>query len=291
MFNRITRAFYTSQFRKANAHYQAEKTIGNRDLIQRPGKESVEVILYRPKEIAHMPVFVQIHGGAWVGMDAVDDDEYCARISRELGAFVVNINYQRLYEKPFPYAQEECVDVVKWLISNADSLSIDRNRIVISGGSAGGHIAAGTAILLAQEGIKIAGQILEVPFLDFTNTVKCEFGPIQGLIEKMLKVYPPRLPLDHAVISPCVATKDILCKVADATIIVCGKDPLHPQGEAYAKRLKESGNRVELKMYEKGYHGFGTDKEDEKAEQNEFREDCFWYKINEAKRLYSIYAG
>lgn len=113
MFNRITRAFYTSQFRKANAHYQAEKAIGNRDLIQRPGKESVEVILYRPKEIAHMPVFVQIHGGAWVGMDAVDDDEYCARISRELGAFVVNINYQRLYEKPFPYAQGECVDVVK----------------------------------------------------------------------------------------------------------------------------------------------------------------------------------
>lgn len=79
-----------------------------------------------------MPVFVQIHGGAWVGMDAVDDDRYCLRLSKELGALVVNVNYKRLYEHSFPYAHEEIVDTVKWLRENAEILRIDPKKIVLS---------------------------------------------------------------------------------------------------------------------------------------------------------------
>ena len=150
--------------------YAKMPAIGQRTQIKRSGKPPVNVILHPPKnQSGKAPVFVQIHGGAWVGLDAVMDEEYCQRICDELGAYVVNINYKKLNEKPFPYQQTEVVDTVKWLIANAEKLNIDPNRIVISGGSAGGHITAGAAIMLAEEGIQIAGQIMEVPFLDFIS--------------------------------------------------------------------------------------------------------------------------
>ena len=160
-FTRIKRWFFTTRLKKANEHYKTDKVIGKRGVIERDGKNPVEVIFYYPEKQENMPVFVQVHGGGWVGMDAVDDDAYCDRLSKELGAFVVNVNYKRLYEESFPYCQEEVADVVRWLKKNAESLSIDPDRIVVSGGSAGGHITAGAAILLAHDGIEIAGQVIE----------------------------------------------------------------------------------------------------------------------------------
>lgn len=285
-FTKIKRAIIVAKLNKTNKHYKTEQTIGERSCINREGNEAMEVILYRPEQPAKTPAFVQVHGGGWVGMDAVDDDAYCARLSKELGAFVVNLNYKRLYERNFPYQQAEVVDTVKWLVANAEKLGVDKDKIIISGGSAGGHISAGAAILLAQQDTKIAGQILEVPFLDFAHTVKIDFPQGPKLLEKLFKLFPSQLPLDSGVISPVIASDEVLSKVARAAIIVCGKDPLHPHGEYYAERLKNVGNVVELKMYENGYHGFGTDKADEKPEQEKLREDCFWFKVYEAKKMY-----
>lgn len=288
MFDGIIRAFFTARFRKANAHYSTEKTIGQRGSISRSGKEPVEVIFYYPEKRENAPVVVQIHGGAWVGMDAVDDDGYCARLSKELGAFVVNVNYKRLYERPFPYQQEEAVDTVRWLLANAANLGIDKRKIIVTGGSAGGHITAGTAIMLAREGISIAGQVLEVPFLDFTHKLEINSPQAEKLYDLMLKIYSNKLPREHEVISPVVAPDEIMRKVAPASIIVCGRDPLHPHGEYYAQRLNNLGNSAALKRYENGYHGFGTDKDEERPEQDALREDCFWYKVEEIKRLYRL---
>ncbi|WP_442852304.1 hypothetical protein [Butyrivibrio sp. VCB2006] len=47
---------------------------------------------------------------------------------------------------------------IVWLIKNADELKVDSERIVISSGSAGGHITAGAEILLNREGIQIAAK-------------------------------------------------------------------------------------------------------------------------------------
>ena len=41
-------------------------------------------------------------------------------------------------------------------------------------------------------------------------------------------------------------------------------------------------------MYKDGYHGFGTDKAEEKPEQDKLREDCFRYKVEKARQLYAM---
>ena len=141
-FTAIKRAVMNARFHKVNKHYKTDPVVGDRSYIQREGKEPVEVLFYYPEKRENMPVFVQIHGGAWVGLDAVDDDRYCKRLSEALGAFVVNVNYKRLYDKSFPYPQEEVVDTVKWLKAHAKQLGIDPDRIILSGGSAGGHLTS-----------------------------------------------------------------------------------------------------------------------------------------------------
>ena len=288
-FTRIKRWFFTTRLKKANEHYKTDKVIGERGVIEREGKNPVEVIFYYPEKRENMPVFVQVHGGGWVGMDAVDDDAYCDRLSKELGAFVVNVNYKRLYEESFPYCQEEVADVVRWLKKNAEKLSIDPDRIVVSGGSAGGHITAGAAILLAHDGIKIAGQVIEVPFLDFTGTIPIDFPEGNKLYRLMFEVCPPKVPVDSELISPAARIKDETIEMlSPAVIIVCGRDPLHPQGEHYAALLKKHGKLHDIIKYERGYHGFGTEREDEKEEQDRLREECFEYKVNKTRELYKL---
>ncbi|MCR4949952.1 MAG: alpha/beta hydrolase [Solobacterium sp.] len=285
----IKRAVFNARFHRVNRHYATDPVVGQRTKIEREGKEAVEVLFYYPEKNEKAPVFVQIHGGAWVGMDAVDDDRYCQRLSEDLGAFVVNVNYRRLYDKSFPYPQEEVVDTVKWLKENAEELGIDENKIVISGGSAGGHLTAGAAIMLAKQGIKIAGQIMEVPFLDFTGSIPIDFPEGNGLYDMMFELYPPQIPLDSEVLSPAAAiSEETLEKLSPAVVIVCGRDPLHPQGEHYAKLLKEHGKLIELKKYEEGYHGFGTDKAEEMPLQNRLREDCYKYKVEKAGELFEM---
>ena len=292
LLTRIKKAIFNARFHRVNRHYSTDPVVGERFYIKREGKEAVEVLLYRPDVKENAPVFVQIHGGAWVGMDAVDDDEYCHRLSKDLEAFVVNVNYKRLYDKSFPYPQQEVVDTVKWLKKNASELGIDPDRIILSGGSAGGHLTAGSAIMLAKEGIEIAGQIMEVPFLDFTGSIPIDFPEGNKLYDMMFELYPPEMPLDSEELSPAASiSEDTLNKLSKAVVIVCGKDPLHPQGIHYAELLKKHGKLLDLKMYENGYHGFGTDKPEEMEEQNQLREECYKYKVEKAKELFKLVEG
>ena len=286
-FTAVKRLAMNHKFHRINKHYKTDPVVGERAMIQRSGKDPVEVLFYYPRTRTNMPVFVEIHGGAWIGLDAVDDDKYCRRLADELDAFVVNVNYKRLYERPFPYQQEEAADVVRWLLDNAGQLGIDPERIVISGGSAGGHIAAGVAVMLEKSGIKVAGQLLEVPFLDFTEVEKVRMESAKNLLKTLFALYPSKIPLDSDMISPGTRTSDEqLKRLAPAVIIVCGRCPLHEQGQEYAERLRRAGTLVDIKMYENGYHGFGTEKAEEMPEQYYLREDCFWYKVAQTRNLF-----
>ena len=87
--------------------------------------------------------------------------------------------------------------------------------------------------------------------------------------------------MDHRIVSPLRAPDDVLKKVCPAAVIVCGRDILHGQGQAYAARLEALGVDTQLKMYKNGTHGFGVDDslpEDAKQAQPILREECFQYK-------------
>jgi acetyl esterase/lipase len=60
---------------------------------------------------------------------------------------VVNIDYRLLKQAPFPACIADCRHAVNWIYENADGFKIDTSRIVVSGESAGGHLALLTGFL------------------------------------------------------------------------------------------------------------------------------------------------
>lgn len=100
------------------------------------------------------PVFFYIHGGGFV----VDDKE-----SRQLRILpfiardwiVVNINYRLSHEAKAPAAVADCLKALDWVFENAEKYQIDTDRIVVSGDSAGGHLALLTGMLM--EGDSLCG--------------------------------------------------------------------------------------------------------------------------------------
>jgi acetyl esterase/lipase len=98
-----------------------------------------------------LPTLIWIHGGGWTG----GTKESFAGIPSYLamGMNVVNVEYRLARVAPAPAAVEDCRCALRWVIQHAKEYGIDPNRIVVSGGSAGGHLALTTGMLPAAAGL------------------------------------------------------------------------------------------------------------------------------------------
>ncbi len=261
----------------------AKKHIDGTRVILPNEKERIEVIIYRPDVIEkELPVLIELHGGAWVAGDAVLMNSFCRKIANETPAVVVNLNYKKLDQQPFPYQQNELAETVSWIVANAKVLSINPERIFVCGQSAGGHICGTGAILMKQRGISIYRQILVYPTTDYMSLTELEDeSGLKLLPIQQQKMFFPDYPINSALISPMHAELCLVENVAAATIIVCGQDVLKEMGIAYAKWLEKAGVEVELIEYPEAKHGFlETNREefgdwpDNSPEQAEMARDC-----------------
>jgi acetyl esterase/lipase len=98
-----------------------------------------------------LPTLIWIHGGGWTG----GTKESFAGIPSYLamGMNVVNVEYRLARVAPAPAAVEDCRCALRWVIQHAKEYGIDVNRLVVSGGSAGGHLALTTGMLPASAGL------------------------------------------------------------------------------------------------------------------------------------------
>ncbi len=97
------------------------------------------------------PTLIFIHGGGWIGGTKEGTTGIPAYL--EMGMNVVNVEYRLARIAPAPAAVEDCRCALRWVIQHAKDYGIDVNRIVVSGGSAGGHLALTTGMLPASAGL------------------------------------------------------------------------------------------------------------------------------------------
>ncbi len=82
-------------------------------------------------------------------------------------AVLVSVEYRLAPEFPDPYPVEDCYAGLVWTAENAEELGIESERLMIAGGSAGGGLAAGVALLARERrGPQLIGQMLMYPMLD-----------------------------------------------------------------------------------------------------------------------------
>jgi acetyl esterase/lipase len=112
----------------------------------KPGGASVQLDLARPKtREGPFPAVICIHGGGFRAGDRHGYDKLCLRLA-EAGYVAVTIDYRLAPKYPFPAAIHDVKAAVRWIRANAKRYSIDSDRLAVTGGSAGGHLAQFLAV-------------------------------------------------------------------------------------------------------------------------------------------------
>lgn len=107
--------------------------------------------LYRPKDAeGKLPVFLNIHGGAWVYGDKKVYAPYCMYLVTQ-GFAVVNASYRLAPKHTFPAPLEDVGATVEWVVDHAEEYGLDVSNLFLVGDSAGAHLAtAYTAVQLNE---------------------------------------------------------------------------------------------------------------------------------------------
>lgn len=93
-----------------------------------------------------VPTVVYFHSGGWVVNNKIEPTlTFLPYI--EMGWNVVNVEYRLASVALAPAAVEDTRCALRWVVRNAKQYNIDTNRIVLSGHSAGGHLALITGML------------------------------------------------------------------------------------------------------------------------------------------------
>ncbi|OEZ27531.1 thioesterase [Variovorax boronicumulans] len=225
----------------------------------------VPVRVYRPhSHRPSLPTVVFFHGGGFVLGSVELMDDIARKLCRDIEAVVVSVDYRLAPEHPFPAAHDDALAATLWALANAVALGGDPACVAVAGESAGGNLAASSAIQVRDRGFALAGQLLIVPGVDFArDTVRLERN--DGCAYPMLTPHDLRevarlylgTAADRATDFPpsplhCSDLGDLPATV----IAVAGCDPLYNEGQAYAARLQAAGIATQVLRYEDMFHPF-----------------------------------
>ena len=140
-------------YRAAVSRSGVAELVGSIDERTAPGPAGeIPIRIYRPKLDAtrELPVILYTHGGGFVSGDLDTHDPLCRLLANHVPAITVAVDYRLAPEHPYPAAAADCFAVLRWLAANASSFGGDTRRLAIAGDSAGGNLAAATALMARQ---------------------------------------------------------------------------------------------------------------------------------------------
>ena len=213
----------------------------------------VELRLYRYAATDHQnterrPAVVFFFGGGWKGGTPKQFEPHCQYLAtRGMVAMTAEYRVENQHgTTPFE-AVRDAKSAVRWIRKNACQLGIDPQRIAAGGGSAGGHLAAATAIIKGfDEGQEDHGISSKPDALLLFNPVY-DNGPGGFGHERIGDRYPEISPIHNIQrgLPPTLVffgTKDVLVPLA--TI------------QKFDSTMKDFGNRCETHYFDGQGHGF-----------------------------------
>ena len=236
------------------------------------------------------PTVVFFHGGGWVAGDLDTHDRQARLLAIETGAVVVSVDYRRPPEVRFPGAFEDAFAAIRDVVERIAEFGGDGKRIGVAGDSAGGNLAAATAIACRDAGIKLAAQLLVYPVTDVAGNFADaqENARFPSRTENAEGYFLSRAVMEwfcghyltHADdgtdwrVSPLHAKS--LARLAPAVVATAWFDPLRDEGKAYADALIAAG--VPTKYHHgagliHGYFGLGEASETARREAQRARAD------------------
>ncbi|MFI6782099.1 alpha/beta hydrolase [Micromonospora sp. NPDC050276] len=222
---------------------------------------AVPLRLYKPANLPHALV-VYVHGGGLIAGSLDGYDHVCRRYASEAGVAVIAVDYRLAPESPFPAAVEDCVAAVEWAIEHAAE-RVPGARVALMGDSAGGGLAAATALVCRDRGVgPLAAQILIYPMLDDRTAVADPAiepflaWSVADNITGWRAYLGDKYGTDDVPASASVARADTLRDLPATYLEVGQLDLFCAETVAYAKQLMDHGVTVHLSVRPGAIHGF-----------------------------------
>lgn len=220
--------------------------------------------VYDPAPGGGLPLIVFFHGGGWVTGGVELSDAPCRALARAARAVVLSVEYRLSPESRHPGPVEDAFAAVAWLAAHADRVGASPGRVIVMGESAGGNLAAATALMIRDRGLPaLAGQVLLYPPLAPTRessypslVENADGGTLtRGGMEWFWDHYlGPEQDGRDAYASPLLAPD--VAGLPAALVVVAEHDPLRDEGLAYADRLRAAGVSTQAHSYPGVPHGF-----------------------------------
>jgi acetyl esterase len=227
------------------------------EVVRGPGGD-IPVRIYRPTG-ENLPVLVYAHGGGFVFCDLDSHDGLCRSFANHIPAVVVSVAYRLAPEHPWPAAADDVYAVAH--AAAAGAFGGDPGRIVVGGDSAGGNLAAVTALMARDRGgPALAAQLLIYPVLaaDFDTESYRLFGRGYYNPKPAMQWYwdqyaPSVTDRTHPYAAPAHAD---LSDLPPAVLVIAGHDPLRDEALAYASALESADVSVTRAQFDGAVHGF-----------------------------------
>jgi len=219
--------------------------------------------LYTPEGNGPFPLMMFFHGSGFVLCSLDTHDGMCRNLAAGIGCVVVSVDYRLAPEHKFPKGLDDCLAATCWAAANAHELGIDTARIMVAGDSAGGNMAAVTALRVRDEGgPALCGQMLLYPVTDYHTPGTpsyAENADGYGLTRDTMEWFwahylADKVEAENPHASPLRA-KD-LSGLPPAYVMSAEFDPLRDEAELYGKRLREAGVATEITRRPGMNHGF-----------------------------------
>ncbi len=234
-----------------------------------PGWEQKLDLYLAPKDKGPVPIVINIHGGGW--NHGTKESQTGFSTFFKAGFAVANIEYRLTPQATAPAAVEDARCALAYIVKNAAALNVDVNKIVIMGGSAGGHLALMAGLLANDhrfdgncpgiENIKVAAIIDKYGITDVNDWA---YGP--RITSKSATRWLGDKAKDAAFIKS-VSPINYVSKNNPPVFIVHGDaDPVVPyqQSVDLHKKLQEAGVKTQFVTIPGGLHGnFPQDKNSE----------------------------
>jgi acetyl esterase/lipase len=206
----------------------------------------VPIRIVWPHEGPAVGTLVYFHGGGWILGDLDSHEMHAVRLANRCGVAVVNVGYRLVPEHRFPAAIDDAMAALRWAAAHLARLGGEGAPLAVGGDSAGGNLAAASAWMARDEGIKLKAQLLLYPATNLGGERRD--GPGANYLGPNFESAKrdPRA-------SPLLAN---LAGVAPAILGVGPHDFLFEDNLAYVEALEAAGVEVTLRLFPSLNHGF-----------------------------------
>lgn len=231
----------------------------------RNGGPDIRIRIFKPLNASGtLPGMLYIHGG---GLLLGAPEDYLKVIKKFIDAkpcVIVAPDYRKALDAPYPAAFNDCYDTLLWMNENVSQLNIVPDKLIVTGHSAGGGLAAAVTLKATDtQDVKIAFQMPIYPMLDDRQNTESatdnnspgwssrsnNFGWTSYLRDLKKKGAPV-----PSYAAPARATD--FSKIPPTITFVGDLEPFRDETIQYVESLKKANIPVTFRLYKGCFHAF-----------------------------------